>query len=130
MPATTPDRRRPRPQPGEPEVVDAKLSDADQGEAYKAQGNTYYDLGDFPHAIEAYLNAAKHVPKDATIYNNLGAAYFSSGKNPEAIEAFKKALAAKPDDADAFFNLGIAYATSEKQSDALAGLPGSGSTQT
>src|SRR2546426_7222807 len=37
----TPDRRRPRPQPGEPEVVDAKLSDADQGEAYKAQGNTY-----------------------------------------------------------------------------------------
>src|SRR6185312_11868813 len=50
----TPDRRRPRPQPGEPEVVDAKLSDADQGEAFKAQGNTYYDLGDFPHAIEAY----------------------------------------------------------------------------
>src|SRR5713226_1221044 len=41
----TPDRRRPRPQPGEPEVVDAKLSDADQGEAYKTQGNTYYDLG-------------------------------------------------------------------------------------
>src|SRR3989454_270114 len=64
----TPDRRRPRPQPGEPEVVDVKLSDADQAEAYKAQGNTYYDLGDFAHAIEAYLNAAKHVPKDATIY--------------------------------------------------------------
>ena len=100
--------------------MDAKLSDADQGEAFKAQGNTYYDLGDFPHAIEAYLNAAKHVPKDATIYNNLGAAYFSSGKNAEAIEAFKKALAVKPDDADAFFNLGIAYAASEKQSDALA----------
>ena len=92
----TPDRRRPVPRPGEPEVVDAKLSDADQGEAYKAQGNTYYDLGDFAHAIEAYQNAAKHVPKDATIFNNLGAAYFSTGKSAEAIAAFKKALAVKP----------------------------------
>src|SRR6185295_194742 len=98
------DRRRPRPKPGEPEVVDAGLSDADQGEAFKNQGNTYYDVGDFAKAIEAYLNAAKHTPKDPVVYNNLGAAYFSSGKNGEAAEAFKKSLALKPNDADALFN--------------------------
>jgi tetratricopeptide (TPR) repeat protein len=57
-----------------PEVIDAKLSDADKGEAFKNQGNTYYDIGDFPKAIEAYLNALKHTPKDPVIYNNLGAA--------------------------------------------------------
>src|SRR3979409_1055139 len=35
------DRRRPR--PGEPEVADARISEADKGEAFKNQGNTYYD---------------------------------------------------------------------------------------
>src|ERR1041385_3281559 len=30
-----PDRHKPRPQPGEPEVVDTKLSDTDQAEAFK-----------------------------------------------------------------------------------------------
>ena len=54
------------------------MSDADKGEAFKNQGNTYYDLGDFPKAIEAYLNALKFTPKDPVIYNNLGAAYFST----------------------------------------------------
>ena len=108
---TTPDRHRPRPRPGETAVVEPKLSDADKGEAFKNQGNTYYDLGDFPKAIEAYLNAIKFTPKDPVIYNNLGAAYFSSGKNTEAADAFKKSLALKPNDPDAFFNLGIAHIT-------------------
>src|SRR5204862_6433618 len=101
---TTPDRRWLRPQPGDTQIVEAKLSDADNGEAFKNQGNTYYDLGDFPKAIEAYLNALKFTPKDPVIYNNLGAAYFSSGKNKEAADAFKKSLALKPNDADAYFN--------------------------
>src|SRR6266850_6365922 len=86
---TTPDRRRPRPRPGET-VTEPKLSDEDKGEAFKNQGNTYYDLGDFTKAIEAYLNALKFTPKDPVIYNNLGAAYFSSGKNSEAATAFQK----------------------------------------
>ena len=90
-------------------MVEAGLSETDQGEAFKNQGNTYYDLGDFPKAIEAYLNAIKHTPKDPVIYNNLGAAYFSSGKNNEAAEAFKKSLILKPNDADSYFNLGIAF---------------------
>src|SRR5882672_1786215 len=85
------DRRHPRPRPTEADV-EPKLTETDKGEAFKNQGNTYYDLGDFPKAIEAYLNALKHTPKDPDIYNNLGAAYFSTGKNNEAAEAFKKSL--------------------------------------
>src|SRR6185503_10189931 len=109
----TPDRRRPRPKPGET-VTEPKLSDEDKGEAFKNQGNTYYDLGDFAHAIEAYLNALKYTPKDPVIFNNLGAAYFSSSKYTEAAAAFNKSLELKPNDPDAYFNLGIAYGSLEK----------------
>jgi len=116
---TTPDRRRPRPRPGETPIVEPKLSDADKGEAFKNQGNTYYDLGDFPKAIEAYLNALKFTPRDPVIYNNLGAAYFSSNKNNEAADAFKKSLTLKPNDADAYFNLGIAYSSIENHDEAV-----------
>src|SRR6185503_13730891 len=69
-----PDRRRPRPRPGETPAVEPTLTAADKGEAFKNQGNTYYDLGDFAKAIEAYQNALKHTPNDPVIYNNLGAA--------------------------------------------------------
>src|SRR6266540_858097 len=104
-----PDRRRSRPRPETPEVSETKISDTDQAEAFKNQGNTFYDLGQFAQAVEAYQNALKSDAKDPVIYNNLGAAYFSLNKNSEAAEAFKKSLALKADDADAQFNLGIAY---------------------
>src|SRR6266850_2435161 len=111
----TVDRHRPtRPRP----TVVPEVSNEDQAEAFKNQGNTYYDLGDFPHAIEAYLKALKYTPKDPVIFNNLGAAYFSSSKYNDAADAFNKSLALKPNDPDAFFNLGIAYSSLEKYADA------------
>src|SRR6266699_2619191 len=46
-----PGRRRPvvRPgaTPGTTEVAEAKISDTDKAEAFKNQGNTYYDVGQF-----------------------------------------------------------------------------------
>ncbi|HEX4899142.1 MAG TPA: tetratricopeptide repeat protein, partial [Pyrinomonadaceae bacterium] len=81
--ATPPrDRRRPP-----PVVTPPRVTEEDKGEAFKNQGNTYYDLGQFAQAIEAYQNALKHTPKDPFIYNNLGAAYFSVGRNKEATDA-------------------------------------------
>ncbi|HKR60267.1 MAG TPA: tetratricopeptide repeat protein, partial [Pyrinomonadaceae bacterium] len=102
---TPTDRRRPP-----PTVASTRVTEEDKGEAFKNQGNTYYDLGKFAEAIEAYQNALKHTPKDPFVYNNLGAAYFSIGKNKEATDAFNKALSLKDNDPDAYFNLGIAYA--------------------
>ena len=83
------DRRRPRPRPGEVETA-VRVSEDDKGEAFKNQGNTYYDLGQYAQAIEAYQNALKHTPKDPFIFINLGAAYFSIGKNNEAAENFQE----------------------------------------
>ncbi len=113
---TPADRRRP---PRETGTATARVTEEDKGEAFKNQGNTYYDLGQFAEAIAAYQNALKHTPKDSFIYNNLGAAYFSVGRNKEATEAFNKALALKPNDPDAFFNLGIAYAAMDNYEAAL-----------
>src|SRR5688572_4522881 len=61
---TPADRRRPA-RAGETEVVAAAgPSDSDKAEAFKNQGNTYYDVGQFAQALEAYQNALKHDPKD------------------------------------------------------------------
>jgi tetratricopeptide (TPR) repeat protein len=49
-----PDRRRP---PRETGTTAARVSEEDKGEAFKNQGNTYYDLGQFAEAITAYQNA-------------------------------------------------------------------------
>jgi tetratricopeptide (TPR) repeat protein len=105
------DRRRPPSSSAVPEAAGTTVSDDDKGEAFKNQGNTYYDLGKFAEAIEAYQNALKYTPKDAVIYNNLGAAYFSLNRNSEAADAFKKSLALISNDSDAYFNLGFAYSS-------------------
>jgi tetratricopeptide (TPR) repeat protein len=112
--------RRPNTRTGETDVVaSARVSDSDQAEAFKNQGNTFYDLGQFAQAVEAYQNALKHAPQDPVIYNNLGAAYFSLNKGTEASESFKKSISLKTDDPDAHFNLGIAYSSIDKFEEAL-----------
>ena len=96
-----------------------RLSENDKAEALKNQGNTYYDLGQYAQAIDAYQNALKLAPQDPVIYNNLGAAYFSLNRNREAGEAFKKSVSIKKDDPDAYFNLGISYSAADQFDEAL-----------
>ena len=119
---TSSDRRRPNAPPsrqGQTDVTGAALTASDRAEAFKNQGNTYYDLGQFAQAVGAYENALKYAPQDSVIYNNLGAAYFSLNKNKEAADAFKKSLSIKSDDPDAYFNLGIAYNSTDRGEEAL-----------
>ena len=78
-------RRPPRERPP------ATLSDADKAEAFKNQGNTYYGLGQYEKAVEAYQNALKFAPNDPDTHNNLGATYLNLSKNDEASQSFKKA---------------------------------------
>src|SRR5258705_9229908 len=107
---TTPDRRRPNTntRPGTTEVANVVVSESDKAEAFKNQGNTYYDLGQFAQAVEAYQNAAKKTPKNTVIYNNLGAANFSLNNKRQAADTFKKYLALETDHVDSYVNLGDA----------------------
>jgi len=34
---------------------------------FPESGNTYYDIGRFAHAIEAYLNALKYTPRSGNL---------------------------------------------------------------
>src|SRR5450432_2272481 len=58
-----PDPRHPRPQP-----TPAPLSDADKGEAFKNQGNSFYGLGQYEKAVEAYQTALKFTPNDPDLH--------------------------------------------------------------
>src|SRR6266576_2243297 len=97
-------RKPPRERPPGTEPTVKPLSDADKAEAFKNQGNTYYGLGQYDKAVDAYHNALKYDVKDSDTHNNLGATYLSLGRNVEASQSFRKAIDLKPDDPEAYFN--------------------------
>lgn len=70
-------------------------------------GNTYYDNGDFPKAIEYYGRALTLNPKDPEVRTDLGTAYYYSGNSEKAIEQFNMVLKTNPTHANALFNMGI-----------------------
>src|SRR6185369_5719983 len=45
---------------------------SERAEAFKTQGNTYYDQGQFALALEAYQNALKLMPQDAAAQGAIG----------------------------------------------------------
>jgi tetratricopeptide (TPR) repeat protein len=73
-----PDRRRPIPTRTEIEIAGSASSENDKAEALKNQGNTYYDLGQYAQAIDAYQDALKLAPQDPVIYNNTGSRLLQS----------------------------------------------------
>src|SRR6185369_1060156 len=48
-----------------PTTVVATATPAERAEAFKTQGDTFYDQGQFAQALEAYQNALKLMPQDA-----------------------------------------------------------------
>ena len=102
-------RNKPSPQPGVPETdTNPAASNDEKAEVYNNQGNTFYSVGEYAKAIDAFKQALTFKPNDPLTFNNLGAAYFALNQNSAAIEAFQNAVKAKADDAESYFNLGIA----------------------
>jgi S1-C subfamily serine protease len=80
----------------------------DFAEAYVNLGATYYKLGRYANAIDAYKRAVQIKPS-SSVYNKLGAIYIIKGKYSIARDTFKKATDIDPNDAVAHYNLGVAY---------------------
>ena len=81
-------------------------SDAAAREANFYAGLSYYYLGQFERAENAFSSLAEQFPL-TQVYNNLGVVEARRGRKG-ALQYFKKAVDADPNDSDYRFNLGLA----------------------
>ena len=70
-------------------------------------GNIYFDVSQWPTAIEYYTRVLNETPNNADVRTNMGIAYFYSGDLDRALKEFDKALKADPRHAQTLFNVGI-----------------------
>jgi len=61
-------------------------------------------------AVDAYQQALRLNPDDATSWNSLGEAYSQLGQLTTAAEANQQAVRLNPENAIVWYNLGVAYA--------------------
>ncbi len=75
--------------------------------------------GDYPSAIQNYLEVVSKNPDDWQAQEQLGIAYYKSGQIPEAVSALKTALQNNPDAADARYHLGLAQLKAGRRDEAI-----------
>jgi len=69
----------------------------DSAEAWYDSANSYYSLGRYQEAMEAYKQAIKLKPDNADAHHNLGLTYDRLGRYQEGMEAYNQAIKLKPD---------------------------------
>ncbi len=69
-------------------------------------GDMYYDVKQFPNAIQFYERALALQPGSPDVRTDLGTAYWYSGNTDKAIAELQTSLKYKPGHAQALFNLG------------------------
>lgn len=72
-------------------------------------GNSYFRLGRYKEAAEAYKEARSRNPELSRLRYNLGLTLVQLGKLREAVEEFREAVRLRSQYADARYNLGLAY---------------------
>jgi tetratricopeptide (TPR) repeat protein len=107
-----------------PEQIDAlkkviALKPKEIGYAYEQLGTAYNRLGKYREAIESFLKAEQHSPKNPVIYNNLAASYGMVGKTNEQVAALEKAISLRPHYATARYNLGVVLLKKGQRAEAL-----------
>lgn len=70
-------------------------------------GNIYYDVKQYPTAIEYYERSLKLQPANTAVRTDMGTAYWYTGNADAALAEFNKALTYEPHKANTLFNLGI-----------------------
>ncbi len=72
-------------------------------------GNAYYDMGDFPRAIEAYEQARTVRDDSADVLTDLGVCYRETGKPAKAVELFDRAAELDPQHWQSRYNAAVVY---------------------
>ena len=73
-------------------------------------GNTYFDAGRFPEAVQWYQQAFALQPKNVDVSTDLGIAYYYTNDPDKALAQFDKSLAIDPTHAKTLLNIGIVRA--------------------
>lgn len=107
--AATPEDASP---PAQPPTIDA--------EEYKAAGNKFFKIKDYPAAIKEYTRAIEADPKNPTYYSNRAAAYISANRFVEALEDCKTADELDPGNMKIGLRLGRVYTSLGRPDEALA----------
>jgi protein O-GlcNAc transferase len=94
----------------------------DWGFGFKALAITLQVQGDVNAALAATLEAARLLPDDAEVHNNLGLVLSSLNRSVEAEAALRRALALSSDYAEAHNNLAIALLEQDRPAAASASL--------
>lgn len=83
--------------------------DSENEYAYNFLGSAYFEKGEFPQALKAYLTAVELVPDYLGAMVNMGHALRMLARYDEAIRVGKQAILKNPDDGDAHYMMGLCY---------------------
>lgn len=88
-------------------LLESLKADPNNVETLVRLGNIYYDVKQYPTAIEYYERSLKLQPANAAVRTDMGTAYWYTGNADTALAEFNKALTYEPNQANTLFNLGI-----------------------
>jgi cytochrome c-type biogenesis protein CcmH/NrfG len=88
-------------------LLDKLKSDPSNPDLLARIGNIYYDVKQYPAAIDYYEHSLKLQPANAAVRTDMGTAYWYSGNADTALAEFNKALTYEPNKANTLFNIGI-----------------------
>ena len=88
-------------------LLDSLKSDPNNPDLLARIGNIYYDVKQYPTAIDYYERSLKLQPANAAVRTDMATAYWYSGNADTALAEFNKALTYEPNKANTLFNLGI-----------------------
>ena len=88
-------------------LLESLQADPNNPELLTRIGNIYYDVKQYPTAIEYYERSLKLQPANAAVRTDMGTAYWYTGKADTALAEFNKALTYEPNKANTLFNRGI-----------------------
>ncbi len=100
---------------GDTEGARAAIEDAlkrvpENGKVLLLAGESAWEDGDYPQALDFYQRAHQILPDDVEIMQRLTVAYMEAGNSQAAIEVLEEARRNAPRDPDVNYNLGAVYA--------------------
>jgi cytochrome c-type biogenesis protein CcmH/NrfG len=87
--------------------LDALQKNPNDLDALTNLGNLYYDVKQFPQAVDYYAKVLAQQPSNVGVRTDMGTAYWYMGDADRALSEFQKSLSYSPNHPQTLFNMGI-----------------------